>query len=580
MPSLDDDDVFRKPGDSVYIRPSQLVGRLFQLNGQPYSIADYPYLQDIYDTNAREVGLFTGRQVGKSTVLASKIVMEAVVSPPGTHQILVTPLQDQAYVFSTTRLKDFIYDSPIVRDGFFTGPSVIDQMLRKQFSNGNMVSLGYAQRTADRLRGRSAARLKWDEIQDIFPDVVSIIREMAFRRTDANFWYCGTPKTFNNHMEKYRNRSTGAEWAVKCQEAGCNHWNYTWNEKNIGITGVVCELCQKPINTNLGQWIVARTMDLDRGRDSKCTMESYRIAQLLVKPIMDDPVGWRELITKLKEYSTEQFNNEVLALAFDGGTQPITDQQLRECCDSKRHNVLPDPNDSTLPPLVIGVDWAFNGEESYTFIIIGAWESFPFKFNVYYWKIFKGVESDSLYQIDWIAEHVQRHNIRLIGADWGAGHVQNLTLVNRFGENAVAQMWHTGMKAAGGSKAQNRAKFEPKTRKWHLARTAVLTDTFEDLRKGRIRFPRYEECEELFKHILAESLEFDVRTNRASYTNVDPDDGLHSLCYAQLAGELLIKGGFGGHLGSTPVSANTPSSETEFDIWNEETFPVEHGYYQ
>lgn len=1079
-----------KPNEeAVYIQPSKLLNKLFCLNGAPFSIDEYPYLQDIYDTNAREVGLFTGRQCSKSTFLASKAVMEAVIDSPGSHQILVTPLQDQAYVFSTTRLKDFIYDSPLIRNGFFSGPNVIDQMLRKQFNNGNMISLGYAQRTADRLRGRSARKIKYDECcrfdtnlqllggstiwiskakvgdkieafdeagnvqadeieavvnkgvrptfkvvlenglslictenekfystsgwiylhemltsntektetrlpestpdsvitgvtigrrmygvgttqrqvlgtarpdskrilrpqihgvgksiqpstedncqrwmggvfscvqdprepsiqlytrnlllsktaaisgtdeicvpemarqtdlggpdvlvhgrrfagqqgqdniqytrvhetrsstvgaeikvdgnierrfasqkerqdllhpklesglnnfvskkytrvcppqhavqmgcettpnkmlslvshrvqseeqpsdsrfsdlpqstlsrqtgscvhetsaspcgtarsengtqfkgqtevcrfddhreiqtkglpnpvslqrgeqgnttsspqslateereqshlssqaerretallrtedgrpctlpygrgtiteteietrsensrtgtsetmaarqsgvvsspagacksepalvpvkivsikyvgmeevwdirtkkhhtffangiavhncQDIFPDVIPIIREMAFRRPDANFWYCGTPKTLNNHMEKYRNRSTGGEWAAKCAEMGCGHWNYAWTEKNIGPTGVVCEKCQKPIDTDRGQWIAARSMDNELGLNSKCTMESYRIAQLIVKPIMDNPVGWRELLTKFKEYSTEQFNNEVLALPFDGGTQPVTEAQLRACC-STRHNVMPAPNDSTLPSLVLGVDWAFKGEESYTFVTVGAWVSFPHKFKVYFWKIFKGVESDSLYQVQWIKDHVTRHNMKLIGADWGAGHVQNLMLINHFGENAVAQMWHTGMKSAGGSKSQNRAKYEPRTRKWHLARTAVLTDTFEDLRNARIEFPRFEECEELFKHILAESLEFDVRTNRASYNNVEPDDGLHSLCYAQLAGELLIKGGFGGHLGSD-TSTSSVVSDGNFDIWNEDTFPVGDGFYQ
>lgn len=563
----------------VKVRPSKLVSRLLRLNGQPFSISEYPYLDAIYDTDAREVALFTARQIAKSTTLASKMVTEAVVDPPGTHQILVTPLQDQAYVFSTQRLRPFIDDSPIIKDGFFSGDNVIDQMLLKQLSNGNMLSLGYAQRTADRLRGRSAGKIKFDEFQDIFPDVISIIKEMAFRQKASSYWYCGTPKSLSNHTEAVRAKSTGNEWAVKCREAGCNRWNYQWTERNIGESGVVCEFCLKPLNTNLGQWISARKRDTHLGKDSRVTMESFRIPQLIVKPIMDDPIKWRELLDKLRDYPTEQFHNEVLGLPFDSGTQPITIDQLRDCCDSNRKNQMPARDDRSIPRLCMGVDWAFNGENSFTFIVVGAWHPFPNRFVVYYWKIFKGHESDSILQINQIIKMVKEHNIALLGADWGAGAVQNLALINALGESAVAQMFHTAIKAAGG-KAFNRAKWEPKTRKWHLARTAVLTDTFEDMRKQRVRFPRFEDNEILFQHILAEALEYKPEVNRTFYTNINPDDGLHALCYAQLAGELLVKGGFGGHAGSPPVTREGDDESGMGEVWDEDKFGVAHSFYQ
>lgn len=557
------------PEVRVKVRPSDFVQDVLCLNGKKFSIAEYPYLIPIYNTSASEVGLFTARQIAKSTTLASIMTSESITDPPGSNQVLVTPLQEQAYTFSTQRLRDFINESPIVKKLFFTGPKVIDQMLRKVFSHGNMITLGYAQRTADRLRGKSAGKIKFDEIQDIFPEVIPVVKEMAFRVEKPSFWYCGTPKSMNNHMEKLRRRSTAGEWAVKCREMGCNKWNYKWNERNISHTGVVCEFCQKSLNTNMGQWIAARKMDLERGKDAKITMESYRIPQLIVKPIMDIPVKWRELLDKVRDYPTEQLYNEVFGLPFDSGTQPVTIDQLRNCCDPSRHNVLPDQANRNLAPLVMGIDWAFNGEHSFTFVTIGGWQPFPQRFQIYYWKCFKGQEADVDFQLEWIKKIVREYNIRLIGADWGAGHVQNLNLINTFGEHAVAQLWHTGRKATGGSKAANRAKYEPKTRKWHLARTAVLTDTFEDLRHARIVFPRYEECDVLFSQVLAESLEFDEKQNRAFYTNVDPDDGLHSLTYCMLAGELLIRGGFGGHIGSEsvhPGALGKPDDNTEWDV--------------
>jgi hypothetical protein len=557
----------------VRIRPSDLVTKLLRLGSAPFSLEDYPYLHAIYNTAANEVGLFTARQIAKSTTLASLAVMEAVTDPPGSNQIIVSPLQEQAYVFSTQRLRDFIHESPIIKNGFFTGYGVIDQMLRKVFNNGNMITLGYAQRTADRLRGKTAGRVKFDEIADISPDVIPVVKEMAFRVKNPSYWYCGTPKTLNNHMEAIRTRSTGNEWAVKCREAGCNKWNLTWNERNIGNTGVVCEYCRKPLNTNLGKWVCSRRMDLEKGAEAKVTMDSYRIPQLIVKPIMDAPLKWRELLNKVRDYPTAQLYNEVFGSPFDSGMQPITLEQLVRCCDSRRINQLPDPKKPSLPPLVMGVDWAFVGENSFTFVTIGGWSSFPFKFELLYWKIFKGQESDSNYQIQWILEHVKKCGVRMVGADWGAGHVQNLQLANALGEERVLQLWHTGMNAqgAGGGKAQVRAKYEGKTRKWHLARTAVLTDTFESLRRQQITLPRYEDCDILIKHILAESMEFREQTNRVFYTHVDPDDGLHSLTYCLLAGEFLMRGNFGGHQGNDPIvmpSAVAPDYEPTVDEEN------------
>ena len=523
------------------------------LGGEPFSIAEYPYLEAIYDTSCPRVGLFTGRQVSKSTTLASDATIHAVTTPNG-RQVIVSPLQEQAYVFSTQRLRDFIHESPIVKEGFFTGPQVVDQMLRKVFSNNHMITLGYAQRTADRLRGQSAGRITFDEIQDILPEVIPVVEEMAFRVKRPFFRYCGTPKSYSNHMEAMRKRSTGCEWGVKCHHAGCGYWNLRWDENNIGDNGVVCAKCKGRIDTNTGQWVAARKLDVEKGKDAQISMESYRIPQLIVKPIMDDPFKWRELLDKLRSYSTEKFRNEVLGLPADSGTQPITIEQLARCCISDRRNIMPHPGMPGVPPLVMGVDWAFTAENSYTFVVIGAWNPFPHKFEVYYWKIFKGVESDSQYQIDWICDAFRASGCRLIGADWGAGHVQNIQLINRLGDQCVAQMWHTGMRGAGGGKAM-RAKWEPKTRKYHLARTRVLTDTFETMRQQRCTFPRIEECGEFFDHIMAEVMEYNDKTNTQMYTNVEPDDGLHSLTYAMLAGELFIAGDFRGHLGQEAVIA-------------------------
>lgn len=550
----------------IHIRPSDLVQEILYLDGKPFNIKDYPYLPRIYNTKAREVGLFTGRQVSKSTFLSSKLVGNAFTQPGG-RQVLVSPLQEQAYVFSMQRLREFIHDSPVIKNSIFTGPNCTDQVLRKVFNNGHMITLGYAQRTADRLRGQSIKDhgvLGFDEIQDILPEVIPVVKEMAFRAKGVTYLYCGTPKSYANHMEKFRERSTSCEWAVKCHHSGCGYWNLDWDERNIGNEGVVCASCQKPIDTNQGEWVRRREMDLHKGKDARVTMEAFRISQLIVKPIMDDPLKWRELLDKLNSYSSEKFSNEVLGLPFDSASQPVTRDQVERCCDPERPNVLPDPKNPRMAGLCMGLDWALIGENSYTFVTIGKWRSFPTKFDVFYTKRFSGNEADPEFQIQWIIKTARALNIKLIGADWGVGMIQNIQLVNALGEESVVQLWHTSRKGVGG--AGQRAVWHAKSRKWHLARTRVLTDTFEMIKNMQVVFPRKEESEVFIKDILAEQLELREETGTLFYTNVEPDDGLHSLTFLTLAAELYIRGDFGGHAGTDSGSETEDDTQVYDDV--------------
>jgi hypothetical protein len=281
---------------------------------------------------------------------------------------------------------------------------------------------------------------------------------------------------------------------------------------------------------------------------------------------MSNPGKYLELLTKVRDYSTEQLYNEVFGLSYDSSSQPIKEEQVIACCDPELHNVPPDPAYKAYPPLVMGVDWAFIAEKSYTFVTIGGWDPFPNKFRLYYWKQYKGSEADSLFQIQDIIRLFRQTGCQMLAADWGAGHVQNIQLVNELGEDRVMQVWHTGMQSKGTAK---RAVYEPKTRKYHLARTAVLTDTFETFKRRMIVTPRREECDVLHSNILAVSMEYNERTNRTSYVNIEPDDGLHSLTYCMLAGEMLAAGGFHAHGDSPGVSRGV----------DDELWPVDHALY-
>lgn len=537
----------------IKMKPSEWVQNFLNLQGQRFSLGDYPYMDAIYNCGAQEMGLFFGRQTSKSTTLASMLTEVACNSPKST-QVAVSPLQEQAYVFSMSRLKDFVNDSPIIKRNYFTGSGVTDQVLRKVFRNGSEISLGYASRTADRLRGRSVvgrrACLLLDEVQDIFPEVLEVLKPMAFRNVNSRYLYGGTPKSMANHMEGMRARATGNEWAVKCQRTGCKKWNHNWDERNVGDRGIVCMHCRQPLDVRPGQWISARQLDTEKGKDSRVNMVSFRVSQLIVHPIVTHPAKWIDLLGQIRTNSQEKTYNEIYGLPYDSASQPVTADQVYACCKPDRKNMLPDTTQYHYPPLVAGIDWAFVGNKSYTFVVVGGWNPFPSKFEVFYWKRYEGHEINPLYQVADIIKVFNAGNLQMLAADWGCGQVQNIELQNALGENRVMQIWHTGL---GGQKVTGkRVQWEPNTRKYHLNRTAVLNDTFEHIKRGQVTFPRMEEIQTLADNILAEFAEFNDKKNTIQYTNIDPDDGLHALTYAMLAGEMLHNGDFRGHMGSLP----------------------------
>jgi hypothetical protein len=537
------------------LRCSDFLQTVLHLGGKPFSIKEYPYLIDIYDLFYPEILMLTARQVAKSTLLASKMAGNALVMPGGS-QIMVSPLHDQACVFSMQRLLDFLDGSPFVKESIFSGPDTVNQVLRKRCTNGHQITIGYAQRDADRLRGQSikGARnqgpndpgpfMGFDEVQDILPEVIPVVKELAFRAKNPQYWYTGTPKSTNNHVEGMRAHSTAREWAVKCHHTGCGYWNMKWDRSNIGDTGIICSKCGGKLNTDRGEWVPRRKLDLHRGRAAQVTMESFRIPQLIVKPIMDDPFKYRELLDKQSRYPEEKFDNEVLGLATESGSQPVTREQVLRCCDPNRKNVVPNGKAPGMPPLFMGVDWAFHGLDSRTFVIIGGWNPFPKMLDIYFAKAFVGAESNTKYQVQWIKDNFRKAYCRIMGADWGAGHHQNLELIDEFTEQQVMQIWYPGMQGAGAS--GRRARYDMPTRKWHMARTRTMTDIFRAIKKGWARFPRAEESEDLIKDILAISAEFNEKTQLLHYVHVDPDDGMHALNFGSLAGEYYMRGDFRG----------------------------------
>ena len=98
-------------------RLSQIAESLLWLDGEPFSLNDYPMYRAVYDGRYRSTLLMCGRQVGKSSSLANFIIAESV-SIPHFREYYLSPSKEQTLIFSNTRVGKVLSYSPLVRKYF------------------------------------------------------------------------------------------------------------------------------------------------------------------------------------------------------------------------------------------------------------------------------------------------------------------------------------------------------------------------------------------------------------------------------------------------------------------------------
>ena len=122
------------------------------LRSRPFSLADRPYLWDVYAATARNLVLRASRQVEKSTYLANRIIYELFLTP-GKKILFVSPRLEQARLFSNDRLRPPILNSPCLRR--FLWPHEREMPVGDiEFENGSKLYVRSAFRSADGSRYR------------------------------------------------------------------------------------------------------------------------------------------------------------------------------------------------------------------------------------------------------------------------------------------------------------------------------------------------------------------------------------------------------------------------------------------
>jgi len=352
---------------------NQLLGKLFTLKGEPYSLKDHFMYLPLFLPNLPNFMTFkTGRQVGKTTTVAAASLFRAAAIP--NYNILyILPLYDQAKRVSNLFIKPFMEESPL-RQIF--GKSRDQNIMTKTLPNRSSVTFSFAYPTVSRVRGLFMDQLNVDEVQDIDIKQLPIAAEVLA----ASKWNIqiasGTPKTSDNTLNILFEESSQAEWFIPCSHCTTNGFT-TWNIPSVEFhtfkmigpyrddiseerPAIICHKCGKPLNARDGQWV-------HKYEDRKNYHAGYHIPQIILPLHNTDPQKWKLLLAKKEGQMAStmiDFFNEVLGETCD------LDDALISMAHLKKAAVLEENKDEIAIRnarkykfRVLGIDWGGGGQK-------------------------------------------------------------------------------------------------------------------------------------------------------------------------------------------------------------------------
>lgn len=521
------------------------------LNGVPFSLADYPFYTDIYNSEADVLLLKTGRQVAKSTSISNFIITECCTRP-FWKALFISPSQEQTQRFSNGRVGSTIFYSPEIRNRWVS-KELSSRVFHREFTNGSEITFSFASDDPDRVRGVSADRVCYDEVQSIETDaVVPVINECLANSDYSRELYCGTPLTLENGIEQIWGWSTQTEWVMRC--SACNKLQYFITEKCIGKKGPICLHCSAYIDVRNGHWVDMNVYGANhRGKKVK----GYHISQFMLPKNV--PVSmpsdeanqklalkrWQRILAKYETYTPARFKNEVIGISDAIGTRLISQEELEALC--KDYTVDEFPNATMLATdsrgVVAGVDWSGGGTQGTSRTVLWIWgithggQQHNFKLKTLYFKVYPETNPISGGVVTNIAEMCNRFNVSLVIGDAGEGALANSNLREMLGPHRAMQVQYRG---AMNASASSRAFYWNKIDRFLADKTQMIDNYLLFVKREGVIFPSIKQMQIPIKDMLSVYEEVTKQGRKVwRHAASQPDDSLHAQVFGWMAAKFL-----------------------------------------
>ena len=529
----------------VYL--SDLAQTLVRWEGEQFSLENYPSHKQFYDGDYRRTLFMMARQTAKTMTVAVRLAtrMCAIDYYKAIH---ISPGDEQARRFSHLRMKPVLTKSPFIASKWLDTHE-INNVYLKTFTNGSQLAVSFADTDPSRARGFSADECDFDEVQDIqYDEVIPVIEGCMDECKHGPYSvYAGTPKTMDNTVGFFWERSTKTAWAIPCE--GCSiegtpRHTVVMTLKAVGKVGPVCLHCQRPLNPRLGYWV-----DLSPNKPGENKIKGFHMPRPVIVSSVPAawPIGplrdralkmWREnVLDRIDQpppigFSETKLMNEVMALPTGTGARLITEAALIARCGT--HELLRVPTPEAKRSAVahyMGVDWSGNDAQttdsaSRTVVWIWALHSNGLLRCTYY-RIFPQGQATQ-----WVPE------IALIFTAWGCaagvgdageGALPNALLRDQLGPHRWSQ-------ARYGNFADP-ASWHPEARAWHVDRTTmvdnfirlILFDKSLTYGKRQAMLPAFTDMLSVYEQV--------TKSGKKVWLHppLVPDDCLHAQIFAWIA---------------------------------------------
>ncbi len=345
----------KNPGTSL----APFLPYMFTLKGDPYSLAwSHYFFENLFtlgDMTPFSINK-TGRQVAKSTTQAASAILRATLIP-FFNVLSVTPLFEQVRKYSSNYVKPFI-DGFVAKDELID-PSASDSVLQRTLKNGSLLFFGYANKSADRLRGISCSQIDEDELQDMDLDLLPVVEAANTASKFRIVRRSGTPKTTNNPLQVEWEKSSKGEWATPC--VSCNHENIATVKmdllKMIGKYTLVCAKCGKPLDTRKGYW-------LHENPEKRLYYPGRHVPQVILPMHYGSPINWKIITDDMRVKPKWAIYNEIFGESYDNGQMLITVRELQQQGQNIPHIAPSKHVWQNYVETYAGADWGGRGKES------------------------------------------------------------------------------------------------------------------------------------------------------------------------------------------------------------------------
>ncbi len=511
-----------------HLKTSDIAEGILHLEGSPYSLDNYTLFKKPINSTASHVVFRTGRQVSKTVTIASLLTSRACVTPH-LKAIYTNVTSAQSTSFSNSKLAPFLLYSPVVYGVLMKGHHVTNNVFNKLFSNGASARITYFADSADRIRGESASDIYFDEVQDVLISAIRECEECASAQESPRFMYAGTSKSIITTLESLWEYSTQEEWIIYCD--ACGKWNIP-DKDNIGLTGVVCKKCDKPLNVRNGQWE-------SFGGNKNTMYEGYHIPQIALPLHAENPKKWKALLHKREQYSDTQFDNEVMGLPSGIGERLITEPLLRAASVP----TLVMQNKRTLPEwqsgelAIAGIDWGGGGMDGVSNTVLKIFKVLPERDEtiLMFGKKFGGGEPSK--HVDEIAHYLRIFDVEACYGDKGGGNFAASQLRLQLAKTRYVPVQYTEQSAP--------FRWDNKAGCFNVNRTIMIDATVSGLKNGKIRCVRWEDFKPFameFLNVHEEIIgEASGKPRRAwRHYHAKSDDALHAMVFGYFAARVIM----------------------------------------